>query len=45
MSTLERILESLEKLKTKHVINKDYERAAEVKVVIGKIKKRFNEVL
>jgi protein-arginine kinase activator protein McsA len=45
MSTLERILESLEKLKTKHIIERDYEKAAEVKVVIDKIKKRFNEVL
>jgi protein-arginine kinase activator protein McsA len=45
MSTLERILESLEKLKTKHIIERDYEKAAEVKVVIDKIKKRFNEAL
>jgi protein-arginine kinase activator protein McsA len=45
MSTLEKILESLEKLRRRHIINRDYERAAEVKVVIDKIKKRFNEVL
>lgn len=45
MNTIERIIKSLEKLKTKHLINKDYERAAEVKVVIDKIKKRFDEVL
>ena len=45
MSTLERIVESLEKLKTKYIIAYDYERAAEVKVVIDKIKKRINEAL
>lgn len=45
MSTLEKIVKSLEKLKWQYVINKDYERAAEVKVIIDKIKKRINEVL
>ena len=43
MSTLERILESLEKLKTKHILEGNYERAAEIKVVIDKIKKRFKK--
>jgi protein-arginine kinase activator protein McsA len=45
MSTLERIVESLEKLKTKHILEGNYERAAEIKVVIDKIKKRINEAL
>lgn len=45
MSTLDKILESLEKLKTKHIIEKDYEKASEVQIVIDKIKKRFNEAL
>jgi len=45
MDTIDKILESLEKLKAKHIIEKNYERAAEVKVVIDKIKKRFNEAL
>jgi|LauGreDrversion4_1035100.scaffolds.fasta_scaffold33671_2 hypothetical protein len=45
MSTLERIVESLEKLRAKHIIEGNYERAAEVKVVIDKIKKRINEAL
>jgi hypothetical protein len=45
MSTLEKIIASLEKLKAKHIIEGNYERAAEVKVVIDKIKKRFDEAL
>ena len=45
MSTLEKIVVSLEKLKAKYVLEYNYERAAEVKVVIDKIKKRINEAL
>lgn len=45
MSNLEKIAASLEKLKAKHILEGDYERAAEVKVVIDKIKKRINEAL
>ena len=45
MSTLEKIVASLEKLKAKHILEGDYDRAAEVKVVIDKIKKRINEAL
>lgn len=43
MSTLEEIVKSLEKLKTRYVIKKNYERAAEIKIVIDKIKKRLQE--
>jgi hypothetical protein len=45
MGTLEKIIASLEKLRAKHIIEGNYERAAEVKVVIDKIKKRFDEAL
>jgi len=41
MSTLKEILESLEFLKTKYVIAKDYERAARVREVIVKIKEKI----
>jgi hypothetical protein len=45
MSTLERIIASLEKLREKHILDGDHERAANVKTVLDKIKKRFNEAL
>jgi hypothetical protein len=45
MSTLERIVKSLEKLKAKCVIDGDYQRAENIKVVIDKIKKRIDEAL
>jgi hypothetical protein len=45
MSTLEEIVKSLEKLKWQYVVIRDYERAAEIKVIIDKIKKRINEAL
>ena len=41
MSTLKEILESLENLKTKYVINKEYEKAAKVREVIIKIKEKL----
>lgn len=41
MSSLAEILESLEFLKTKYVIAKDYERAAKVREVIVKIKEKM----
>lgn len=41
MSTLKEILESLENLKTKYVINKEYEKAAKVREVIIKIKEKM----
>lgn len=45
MSTLEEIVKSLEKLKCRYVIDKNYERASEIKEIIDKIKKRINEAL
>ena len=41
MSTLKEILESLENLKTKYVIAKDYERATKVREVIKLIKEKI----
>ena len=41
MSNLKEILESLENLKTKYVINKEYEKAAKVREVIVKIKEKM----
>ena len=41
MSNLKEILESLENLKTKYVIAKDYERAAKVREVIKLIKEKM----
>lgn len=41
MSNLKEILESLEKLKTKYVIARDYERAAKVREVIKLIKEKL----
>lgn len=41
MSTLKEILESLENLKTKYVIAKDYERAAKVRDIIKLIKEKM----
>lgn len=43
MSNLEGILESLEKLKTKYVIEYNYEKAAKVRELIIKIKEKINE--
>jgi len=41
MSTLKEILDSLENLKTKYVIAKDYEKAAKVREVIKLIKEKI----
>ena len=43
MSSVAEILESLEFLKTKYVIAKDYERAAKVREVIVKIKEKMTK--
>lgn len=43
MSNLEGILESLEKLKTKYVIEYNYEKAAKIRELIIKIKEKINE--
>lgn len=45
MSTVEKIIKSLEKLKIRHIVERDYEKAAEVKIIIDKIKKRLDEAL
>lgn len=45
MSTLYKIIESLEKLKLKYIIERNYEKAADIKVIIDKIKKRLDEAL
>lgn len=45
MSTLEKIIKSLEKLKIRYIVERDYEKAAEVKIIIDKIKKRLDEAL
>lgn len=41
MSNLKEILESLEKLKTKYIISRDYERAAKVREIIKLIKEKI----
>lgn len=43
MSSLIEILESLEKIKTRYVIAKDYERAARVREIIVKIKEKMKK--
>jgi hypothetical protein len=43
MSTLKDLLESLEKIKTKYVIAKDYEKAMKVREIIKLIKEKLNE--
>lgn len=41
MSTLRGILESLEKLKTQYVVNKDYEKASRIMDIIKSIKDKL----
>jgi len=43
MSNLKEILESLEKMKTKYVIKKDYEKAMKVREVIKLIKEKMEK--
>ena len=43
MSNLEGILESLEKMKTRYVIEKNYEKAAKIRTIILIIKQKLDE--